>query len=165
MPWDKLSCAKALLTSLKNSCEAFLFPAVDGGNVSIMQRQRVTTTGAPAAIGPYSQAIVSDGLVFVSGQVPLAPETGQMVAGDVQVQTRRALHNLAAVLEAAGTSLAQVVKTTVFLTTMENFTPMNEVYAEFFPGDPPARSTVAVVELPKGALVEIEAIAVRMGGN
>jgi 2-iminobutanoate/2-iminopropanoate deaminase len=132
---------------------------------SIMQRQRVTTTGAPAAIGPYSQAIVSDGLVFASGQVALEPENGQLVAGDVQVQTRRALHNLAAVLEAAGTSLAQVVKTTVFLTTMENFTPMNEVYAEFFPADPPARSTVAVAELPKGALVEIEAIAVKVGGN
>jgi 2-iminobutanoate/2-iminopropanoate deaminase len=130
-----------------------------------MQRERVTTTGAPAAIGPYSQAIVSGGLVFASGQVALEPETGQMVAGDVQTQTRRALRNLAAVLEAAGTSLTQVVKTTVFLTSMENFTPMNEVYAEFFPEDPPARSTVAVAELPKGALVEIEAIAVKMGSN
>jgi 2-iminobutanoate/2-iminopropanoate deaminase len=149
----------------KAPTEAFLIPAVDGGNDNIMQRERVTTTGAPAAIGPYSQAIVSDGLVFASGQVALEPETGQLVAGDVQAQTRRALRNLAAVLEAAGTSLTQVVKTTVFLTSMENFTPMNEVYAEFFPGDPPARSTVAVAELPKGALVEIEAIAVKMGGN
>jgi 2-iminobutanoate/2-iminopropanoate deaminase len=130
-----------------------------------MQRERVTTTGAPAAIGPYSQAIVSGGLVFASGQVPLEPETGQLVAGDVQAQTRRALYNLSAVLEAAGTSLTQVVKTTVFLTSMENFTPMNEVYAEFFPADPPARSTIAVAELPKGALVEIEAIAVKMDGN
>jgi len=139
---------------------------MDGGSVSMMQqRERVATTGAPAAIGPYSQAIISGGLVFASGQVALEPETGQLVAGDVQVQTRRALHNMAAVLEAAGTSLTQVVKTTVFLTSMENFTLMNEVYAEFFPGDPPARSTVAVAALPKGALVEIEAIAVKISGS
>jgi 2-iminobutanoate/2-iminopropanoate deaminase len=139
---------------------------MDGGSVSIMQqRERVATTGAPAAIGPYSQAIISDGLVFASGQVALEPETGQLVVGDVQVQTRRALHNLSAVLEAAGTSLNQVVKTTVFLTSMENFTPMNEVYAEFFPGDPPARSTVAVAALPKGALVEIEVIAIKIPGG
>lgn len=131
----------------------------------MQQRERVATTGAPAAIGPYSQAIISGGLVFASGQVALEPETGQLVAGDVQVQTRRALHNMAAVLEAAGTSLTQVVKTTVFLTSMENFTLMNEVYAEFFPGDPPARSTVAVAALPKGALVEIEAIAVKISGS
>jgi 2-iminobutanoate/2-iminopropanoate deaminase len=131
----------------------------------MQQRERVATTGAPAAIGPYSQAIISGGLVFASGQVALEPETGQLVAGDVQVQTRRALHNLAAVLEAAGTSLTQVVKTTVFLTSMENFTPMNEVYAEFFLGDPPARSTVAVAALPRGALVEIEAIAITIRGG
>jgi 2-iminobutanoate/2-iminopropanoate deaminase len=127
-----------------------------------MQRERVSTSGAPAAIGPYSQAIASGQLVFASGQVAMEPASGQLVEGDVQVQTKRALENLSAVLLAAGTSLGQVMKTTVFLTTMDNFTSMNEVYAGFFPSDPPARSTIAVVALPKGALVEIEAIAIRM---
>jgi len=127
-----------------------------------MQRERVSTSGAPAAIGPYSQAIASGQLVFASGQVALEPGSGQPVEGDVQVQTKRALENLTAVLLAAGSSLGQVVKTTVFLTTMDDFASMNEVYAGFFPSDPPARSTIAVVALPKGALVEIEAIAIRM---
>ncbi len=128
-----------------------------------MQRERIATDGAPAAIGPYSQAIASGQLIFASGQVALEPASGQLVEGDVQAQTRRALENLSAVLQAAGSSLGQVVKTTVFLTTMDNFTPMNEVYAGFFPNDPPARSTVAVAALPKGALVEVEAIAIRAG--
>jgi 2-iminobutanoate/2-iminopropanoate deaminase len=127
-----------------------------------MQRERVSTNGAPAAIGPYSQAIASGQLVFASGQVAMEPASGQLVEGDVQVQTKRALENLSAVLLAAGSSLGQVVKTTVFLTTMDDFAPMNEVYAGFFPSDPPARSTIAVAALPKGALVEIEAIAIRM---
>ncbi len=126
-----------------------------------MRRERVVTTSAPAAIGPYSQAIVSGQLVFASGQIALEPESGQLVAEDIQAQTRRALLNLAAVLEAAGSSLLQVVKTTVFLTTMDNFAAMNEVYGEFFGGEPPARSTIAVVDLPRKALVEIEAIAMR----
>ena len=126
-----------------------------------MRRERVVTTGAPAAIGPYSQAIVSGQFVFASGQIALDPESGQLVAEDVQTQTRRALLNLAAVLEAAGSSLLQVVKTTVFLTTMDNFAAMNEVYGEFFGGEPPARSTIAVADLPRKALVEIEAIALR----
>ena len=126
-----------------------------------MRRERVVTIGAPAAIGPYSQAIVSGQLVFASGQIALDPESGQLVAEDVQAQTRRALLNLAAVLEAAGSSLLQVVKTTVFLTTMDNFAAMNEVYGEFFGGEPPARSTIAVADLPRKALVEIEAIAMR----
>jgi 2-iminobutanoate/2-iminopropanoate deaminase len=126
-----------------------------------MERARISTTGAPAAIGPYSQAIASGQLVFASGQIALDPATGQLVEGDVRAQTRRALENLSAVLQAAGSSLAQVVKTTVFLTTMGNFTAMNEVYGEFFAGDPPARSTVAVAELPRNALVEVEAVALR----
>jgi 2-iminobutanoate/2-iminopropanoate deaminase len=126
-----------------------------------MQRERISTTDAPGAIGPYSQAIATGNFVFCSGQVPLVPASGALVEGDVRAQTRRALENLSGVLNAAGSSLAQVVKTTVFLVSMSDFAAMNEVYAEFFPGDPPARSTIAVAELPKGARVEIEAIALR----
>ena len=126
-----------------------------------MTRTKVTTTSAPAALGPYSQAIALDGMVFASGQIGLDPSSGQLVEGDVQAQTHRALQNLTAVLEAAGSSLGNVVKTTVFLTSMSNFTAMNEVYATYFGDEPPARSTIAVAELPKGAQVEIEAIAVR----
>ncbi len=126
-----------------------------------MQRERVATAGAPAAIGPYSQAIIAGDLVFASGQIALDPQSGQLVEGDVRDQTRRALQNLGAVLLAAGSDLALVVKTTVFLTSMANFAAMNEVYAEFFPGEPPARSTIAVAELPRSALVEVEAVAVR----
>lgn len=126
-----------------------------------MTRTKIATTSAPAALGPYSQAIALDGMVFASGQIALDPASGQLVEGDVQAQTHRALQNLTAVLEASGSSLANVVKTTVFLTSMSNFTAMNEVYATYFGDEPPARSTIAVVELPKGAQVEIEAIAVR----
>lgn len=126
-----------------------------------MARERIQTNGAPAAIGPYSQAIASDTLVFASGQIALDPTSGQLIDGDVQAQTRGALQNLSAVLEAAGSSLTQVVKTTVFLTAMSDFAAMNEVYGEFFSGEPPARSTIAVAELPKNARVEIEAIALR----
>ncbi len=126
-----------------------------------MQRERITTPHAPAAIGPYSQAIAVGDFVFASGQIPLDPQTGQVIEGDVQAQTRQVLTNLASVLEQGGSSLVRVVKTTVFLSTMENFAAMNEVYAEFFTGEPPARSTVAVAGLPRSALVEIEAIAVR----
>lgn len=125
------------------------------------QRQRIATTAAPAAIGPYSQAIASGELVFCSGQIALDPATGQLAEGDVRAQTRRALENLSAVLAAAGSSPALVVKTTVFLVSMADFAAMNEVYAEFFIGEPPARSTVAVAELPRGARVEVEAIALR----
>ncbi|HEX6543477.1 MAG TPA: RidA family protein [Ktedonobacterales bacterium] len=126
-----------------------------------MPRSKIATTAAPAALGPYSQAIVLDGMIYASGQIALDPASGQLIEGDVQAQTHRALQNLSAVLEAAGGSLASVVKTTVFLTSMSNFTTMNEVYATYFGDEPPARSTVAVAELPKGAQVEIEAIAAR----
>ncbi|HEV8194131.1 MAG TPA: RidA family protein [Ktedonobacterales bacterium] len=129
-----------------------------------MQRERISTSSAPGAIGPYSQAIVTGDFVFASGQVALDPATGQLIEGDIQAQTRRALENLSAVLQAAGSSFADVAKTTVFLTSMSNFGPMNEVYAEYFTGDPPARSTVAVAELPRNALVEIEAVALRSNG-
>ena len=129
--------------------------------IESMHRERIATTAAPAAIGPYNQAIVSGNLVFASGQIALDPITGQLVEGDVQAQTRRALENLSAVLQAAGSSLGNVTKTTVFLTSMANFTSMNEVYAQYFTGEPPARSTVAVAELPRNALVEVEAIAIR----
>ncbi len=126
-----------------------------------MARERIQTNGAPAAIGPYSQAIASGTLVFASGQIALDPASGQLVEGDVRAQTRQALHNLSAVLEAAGSSLGQVVKTTVFLVAMADFTAMNEVYGEFFANEPPARSTIAVAELPRNARVEIEAVALR----
>lgn len=126
-----------------------------------MAREPISTTNAPAAIGPYNQAIASGDFVFASGQIALDPSTGQMVAGDVQDQTRRVLDNVKAVLAAADTSLDQVVKTTVFLTRMADFAAMNEVYAQYFSDTPPARSTIAVAELPRGAAVEIEVIALR----
>ncbi len=121
----------------------------------------ITTTAAPGAIGPYSQAIEANGLVFVSGQIPLDPATGAFVPGGVEVQAEQSLKNLKAVLEAAGCSLADVVKTTVFLTNMGDFATVNEVYARFFTAECPARSAVQVGALPKGALVEIEAIAAK----
>jgi 2-iminobutanoate/2-iminopropanoate deaminase len=120
----------------------------------------VSTAAAPAAIGPYSQAIRSGDLLFTSGQIPLDPATGQMVSGGIAEQTERVLANLAAVLAAAGLSFAHVVKTTVFLKDMRDFATMNEVYARSFAaGTPPARSTVQVAALPKDALVEIDCIA------
>ena len=122
-------------------------------------RQRIQTENAPAAIGPYSQAIKAGAFVFCSGQVALDPRTGQFVAGGVAEQTEQVLKNLSAVLEAAGSSLDQVVKTTVFLADMKEFSEMNEVYARFFSEPPPARATVAAAGLPRDARVEIEAVA------
>jgi len=119
----------------------------------------VQTDKAPKAIGPYSQAICIEGLVFSAGQIGLDPSTGELVPGGVEAQTRQVLTNLKNVLAAAGSDLNFVVKTTVFLKDMNDFPKMNAVYAEFFPENPPARSTVAVSALPKGALVEIEAVA------
>jgi 2-iminobutanoate/2-iminopropanoate deaminase len=121
----------------------------------------VHTDRAPAAIGPYSQAIVSGDWVFCSGQIPVVPETGALVEGGVTEQTERVLTNLAAVLEAAGTALGQVLKTTVFLADMQDFSAMNEVYARRFGDHRPARSTIQAAALPRGSSVEIECVAVR----
>jgi 2-iminobutanoate/2-iminopropanoate deaminase len=119
----------------------------------------VQTDRAPAAIGPYSQAVAANGFLFTAGQIPLDPATGQIITGDVSAQTERVLHNLAAVLEAAGASWASVVKTTVFLHDMNDFPAVNQVYARVLGSARPARSTVQVAALPRGVLVEIDAIA------
>jgi 2-iminobutanoate/2-iminopropanoate deaminase len=121
----------------------------------------VSSADAPAAIGPYSQAIGAGQLLFCSGQLPVVPNTGDLVAQDASAQARQVLENLGAVLEAGGSSYAHVVKTTVFLTDLNDFAAMNSVYSEFFPDAPPARSTIQVAALPKGAKVEIEAIALK----
>ncbi len=124
-------------------------------------RNVISTEKAPKAIGPYSVAIQTDGMVFCSGQIALDPATGELIAGDVEAQTRQVLTNLKNVLDASGSGLEHVVKTTVFLKDMADFPKMNAVYGEFFTTAPPARSTIAVAGLPKGGLVEIEAIALR----
>ena len=124
-------------------------------------RNVVSAPQAPKAIGPYSVAIQTEGFVFCSGQTGIDPTTGELVAADVEAQARQVLTNLQNVLEAAGTSLEKVVKTTVFLRDMADFAKMNAIYAEFFPSEHPARSTIAVAGLPKNALVEIEATALR----
>ena len=126
-----------------------------------MTRQAIATNGAPAAIGPYSQAIAADGLLFCSGQLGLDPASGNIVEGGVEAQAERSLRNLTAVLDAAGLGWADVVKTTVFLADIADFAAVNAVYATFMPEPPPARSTVQVAALPKAGLVEIEAIARR----
>jgi 2-iminobutanoate/2-iminopropanoate deaminase len=123
-------------------------------------RRTVSSPAAPKAIGPYSQAIIAGGMVYCSGMIALDPETGEMIgASDVAAQTRRALDSLRAVLEAAGSSLAQVVKTTIYLADLGDFGTVNEIYAGYFAAEPPARATVQVAGLPRGALVEIDAIA------
>src|SRR5918992_2609446 len=121
----------------------------------------IATSAAPAAIGPYSQAIDTGALVFCSGQVGLDPKNGELVEGGIQAQAERALRNLGAVLDAAGLGYADVAKTTLFLIDIADFATVNGIYARFFPDPPPARSTVAVASLPKGALFEVEAVAVR----
>ena len=126
-----------------------------------MTRRAVSTGGAPSAVGPYSQGIATDDLVFCSGQIGLDPATGTMVEGGLEAQAERALRNLQAVLDAAGCTFADVVKTTCFLVDIDDFATFNAVYARFVPDPPPARSTFAVAALPKAALVEIEAIAAR----
>jgi 2-iminobutanoate/2-iminopropanoate deaminase len=122
-------------------------------------REIISTKEAPEAIGPYSQAIKANGLIFTSGQIAIDPATQQVIAGDVSAQTERVLRNVAAILEAAGSGLNQVVRSTVFLKSMNDFAAMNAVYGKYFSGKPPARSTVEVARLPKDVLVEIDVIA------
>jgi 2-iminobutanoate/2-iminopropanoate deaminase len=124
-----------------------------------MTRQAVSTTGAPAAIGPYSQGIISDGLLYTAGQAGLDPASGQLVEGGIEAETERVMANLSSVLDAAGCVWADVLKTTVFLVDMADFGAVNAIYGRFMSDPPPARSTVAVAALPKGARVEIEAVA------
>ncbi len=125
-----------------------------------MTRRHISTSAAPAAVGPYSQGIQAEPFVFCSGQIGIDPGTGELVEG-LEAQTERALRNLGAVLDAGGLTLNHVVKTTIFLASIEDFGAVNAVYARFFSDPPPARSTFAVAALPKGALVEIEAVAAR----
>ncbi len=123
-------------------------------------KETISTENAPGAIGPYSQAVKAGGFVFCSGQIPINPQTGEFISEDVAGQTRQVLENLSAVLEAADTNLSNVVKTTVFLADMNDFAAMNEVYAEFFSENKPARATVQAARLPRDARVEIECVAV-----
>jgi len=123
-------------------------------------REVIATDAGPKAIGPYSQAITANGLIFVSGQIPIDPATQQLIEGDVAAQTERVLQNLSGILKAAGSSLEKVVKAGVFLKNMSDFAAMNEVYGRYFTQAPPARSTVEVARLPKDVLVEIDVIAV-----
>src|SRR5262252_3240532 len=124
-----------------------------------MSKEAVETDNAPKAIGPYVQAIKANGLVYTAGQIPLDPKTGKIIEGGIKEQTRRVMENLKAVLTAAGSSLEKVVKATVFLKNMTDFAAMNDIYGEYLDSAKPARSTVAVAELPRGALIEIDLIA------
>jgi 2-iminobutanoate/2-iminopropanoate deaminase len=124
-------------------------------------KTRIQTDHAPAALGPYSQAIVTGNMVYTAGQTPIDPATGKLIDGTIEEQTHRVLQNIKSVLEAAGSSLAKVVKTTVFVTSMSDFAAMNGVYAQYFNTDaPPARSTIQVAGLPLGAMIEIETVAI-----
>lgn len=125
-----------------------------------MSKEIIVTDKAPAAIGPYSQAVKSDKLIFASGQIPIDPLTGEIVPGDVRAQTNQVMKNLQAVLTAAGSGMQNIVKTTLFIKNMDDFSLINEVYAGFFDNNQPARSTVEVARLPKDVKIEIEAIAV-----
>lgn len=124
-----------------------------------MPREIVTTTDAPAAIGPYSQAVKANGFVFVSGQIPIDPATGERVPGGIQAETRQVLDNLRAILEASGSDLTKVVKATLFIADMNQFGTINAIYAEYFDTAPPARACVEVARLPKDVQIEIEAVA------
>jgi len=125
-----------------------------------LERTIISTNKAPAAVGPYSQAVQVGGFIFTAGQIPLVPETGELIAGTIEDETRQVMHNLTQVLTAANSSLADIVKTTIFVTDLNDFAKINTVYGSFFQSDPPARSTVQVAALPLGARVEIEAVAV-----
>ena len=125
----------------------------------------ISTNEAPAAIGPYSQAVRSGSLVFCSGQIPLDPKSGEIVAGDITAQTRRVMDNIAGLLRAEGLSFDDIVKTTIFLTNLGDFQTVNQIYGSYFKNDPPARSTVQVAALPRGANVEIEVIAAARGSE
>ena len=125
----------------------------------------ISTSEAPAAIGPYSQAVRSGNFLFCSGQIPLDPESGKIVSGDIATQTRRTLDNIGAVLKAQGLTFDNIVKTTIFLTNLDDFQTVNEIYGSYFKREPPARSTVQVSALPKGANIEIEVIAMTDNGG
>ena len=125
----------------------------------ILEKSIISTKNAPTAIGPYSQAVAWNNLLFISGQIPLNPTTGEMVTGDFESQIRQVLDNLKSILEAAGLTTSSVLKTTIFLTDLADFAKANEIYSQYFAENPPARSTIQVSALPKGAKVEIEAIA------
>ena len=129
-----------------------------------MNREVITTDRAPAAIGPYSQGIRANGFIFFSGQIPLNPFSGEVVLGDIAVQVELVMNNIEALLTASGTGFQNVVKTTIFLTSLADFSVVNEIYGRRFTGDPPARSTVEVKALPKGVAIEIEIIAVEGAG-
>lgn len=131
--------------------------------MNTLQKQVITTDQAPKPIGPYSAGIRAGNFIFTAGQVGIDPKTGDLVPGGIEAQTRQVLENVKNILEAAGSSMDQVVKTTVFMADMNQFAQMNAVYAEFFPGEPPARSTFGVAALPKNALVEIEVVALLPG--
>lgn len=124
-----------------------------------MSKTRIDTPNAPKAIGPYSQGIKAGGFLFVSGQVPFNPETGELVTGSIRDEAEQSLNNVRAIVEAAGLTMDNIVKTTIFLTDLAHFTEVNDVYAGYFTADPPARSTIQVAALPRGARVEIEAVA------
>ncbi|MEA2640693.1 MAG: 2-iminobutanoate/2-iminopropanoate deaminase [Chloroflexota bacterium] len=126
-----------------------------------MSKQIVSTSNAPAAIGPYSQAVIAGSTLYTSGQIALDPVTGQLVDGDVRAQAAQVMRNVQAVVEAAGYAMSDVVKTTIFLASMDDFATVNEIYGAAFSGEPPARSTVQAAQLPRGALVEIDAIAAK----
>jgi 2-iminobutanoate/2-iminopropanoate deaminase len=126
-----------------------------------MRKEIISTEEAPTAIGPYSQAVRVGSLVFLSGQIPLDPKTGELAKGDVAEQTRRIMENLGAVLRAAGVGFSEVVRSTIYLTNLADFGKVNDVYGSYFPSEPPARATIGVASLPRGASVEIEMIAHR----
>lgn len=125
-----------------------------------LTREIITTTKAPAAVGPYSQAVRVGDFIYTAGQIPLVPATGKLIEGGIEEQTRQVMQNLANVLEAAGSNLAHIIKTTIFVTNLADFAAINTVYGSFFTSNPPARSTVQVAALPLGAHVEIEAVAI-----